>query len=236
MFFEVKDLVVHYGRKTVLRGISLNCRESEIVTLIGANGAGKSTILRTVSGLKELTSGEVWMEDRKISGLSPYEIVGLGIAQVPEGRHVFPYMKVGENLRMGAFLRKDKKEIRRDLEAVYGHFPILRERSRQDAGSLSGGEQQMLTMGRAMMARPRLLLLDEPSLGLSPIMVKEISKAVVEIREKREVSIILVEQNARLALKIANRGYVLETGRIALEDDAQKLAHNEHVIRIYLGG
>jgi branched-chain amino acid transport system ATP-binding protein len=236
MFFEVKNIIVHYDRTIALRGISLHSLEGEIITLIGANGAGKSTTLRAISGLQALTAGEIWFERQKISGFPPHRIVSLGIAQVPEGRHVFPYMTVGENLHMGAYLRKRTPETQQDLDRVYSHFPRLKERSKQEAGKLSGGEQQMLTMGRALMANPRLLLLDEPSLGLSPIMVREIAKAILEINEKRKVSIILVEQNARMALKLAQRGYVIETGKIAIEDEAQRLSQNEHVIRLYLGG
>jgi branched-chain amino acid transport system ATP-binding protein len=236
MFFEVKDIVVHYDRTMALKGISLQTGEGEIITLIGANGAGKSTALRTISGLQPLTAGEIWFDGKKISGWPPHEIVSLGIAHVPEGRHVFPYMTVGENLLMGAYLRKGKTEVRQDLERIYAHFPRLKERLKQEAGKLSGGEQQMLTMGRALMATPRLLLLDEPSLGLSPIMVREIAKAILEINAKRKVSIILVEQNARMALKLSSVGHVLETGKIVLSGPSQDLLKNDHVRRAYLGG
>jgi len=236
MFFEVKDIVVHYDRTMALKGISLQAGEGEIITLIGANGAGKSTALRTISGLQPLTAGEIWFDGKKISGWPPHEIVSLGIAHVPEGRHVFPYMTVGENLLMGAYLRKGKTEVRQDLERIYAHFPRLKERLKQEAGKLSGGEQQMLTMGRALMATPRLLLLDEPSLGLSPIMVREIAKAILEINAKRKVSIILVEQNARMALKLSSVGHVLETGKIVLSGPSQDLLKNDHVRRAYLGG
>ena len=236
MFFEVKDIVVHYDRTMALKGISLQVGEGEIITLIGANGAGKSTALRTISGLQPLTAGEIWFDGKKISGWPPHEIVSLGIAHVPEGRHVFPYMTVGENLLMGAYLRKGKTEVRQDLERIYAHFPRLKERLKQEAGKLSGGEQQMLTMGRALMATPRLLLLDEPSLGLSPIMVREIAKAILEINAKRKVSIILVEQNARMALKLSSIGHVLETGKIVLSGPSQDLLKNDHVRRAYLGG
>ena len=236
MFFEVKDVVVHYDRTMALKGISLQTGEGEIITLIGANGAGKSTALRTISGLQPLTAGEIWFDGKKISGWPPHEIVSLGIAHVPEGRHVFPYMTVGENLLMGAYLRKGKTEVRQDLERIYAHFPRLKERLKQEAGKLSGGEQQMLTMGRALMATPRLLLLDEPSLGLSPIMVREIAKAILEINAKRKVSIILVEQNARMALKLSSVGHVLETGKIVLSGPSQDLLKNDHVRRAYLGG
>jgi len=236
MFFEVKDIVVHYDRTMALKGISLQAGEGEIITLIGANGAGKSTALRTISGLQPLTAGEIWFDGKKISGWPPHEIVSLGIAHVPEGRHVFPYMTVAENLLMGAYLRKGKTEVRQDLERIYAHFPRLKERLKQEAGKLSGGEQQMLTMGRALMATPRLLLLDEPSLGLSPIMVREIAKAILEINAKRKVSMILVEQNARMALKLSSVGHVLETGKIVLSGPSQDLLKNDHVRRAYLGG
>jgi branched-chain amino acid transport system ATP-binding protein len=235
MFFEVKDIVVHYDRTMALKGISLQSGEGEIITLIGANGAGKSTALRAISGLQVVTSGEIWFDERKISGWAPHQIVSLGIAHVPEGRHVFPYMTVGENLLMGAYLRKGKPEVRQDLERVYSHFPQLKERLKQEAGKLSGGEQQMLTMGRALMANPRLLLLDEPSLGLSPIMVREIAKAILEINEKRRVSMILVEQNARMALKLSSKGHVLETGKIVLSGPSHDLLNNDHVRQAYLG-
>jgi branched-chain amino acid transport system ATP-binding protein len=235
MFFEVKDIVVHYDRTMALKGISLQSGEGEIITLIGANGAGKSTALRAISGLQVVTSGEIWFDERKISGWAPHQIVSLGIAHVPEGRHVFPYMTVGENLLMGAYLRKGKPEVRQDLERVYSHFPRLKERLKQEAGKLSGGEQQMLTMGRALMANPRLLLLDEPSLGLSPIMVREIAKAILEINTKRRVSMILVEQNARMALKLSSKGHVLETGKIVLSGPSHDLLNNDHVRRAYLG-
>jgi branched-chain amino acid transport system ATP-binding protein len=236
MFFEVKDMVVHYDRNMALKGISLQSGEGEIITLIGANGAGKSTALRAISGLQVLTSGEIWFDEKKISGWAPHQIVSLGIAHAPEGRHVFPYMTVGENLLMGAYLRKGKPEVRQDLERVYNHFPRLKERLKQEAGKLSGGEQQMLTMGRALMANPRLLLLDEPSLGLSPIMVREIAKAILEINAKRRVSMILVEQNARMALKLSSIGHVLETGKIVLSGPSFDLLNNDHVRKAYLGG
>jgi branched-chain amino acid transport system ATP-binding protein len=218
-----------------LKGISLEVESGAIVTLIGANGAGKSTALRAISGLVPLAGGEIYFKEKKINGLSPQEIVRDGIAHVPEGRRVFPYMTVRENLNMGAFRRKDKEGIQKDLERVLEHFPILRERRGQPAGSLSGGEQQMLAIGRALMSRPRLLLLDEPSLGLAPLMVKEVGRIIGEINQK-EVGIILVEQNAQMALRVAHRGYVLETGTIALEGPASSLIDNEHVKKAYLGG
>lgn len=236
MILELKNLIVHYEKVRALKGISLAMEEKSIVTLIGANGAGKSTTLKTISGLKQPTSGEIWFSAQRINSLSPHAIVSLGIAQVPEGRRVFPQMSVFENLIMGAYLRKDREGIFRDLDRVYAHFPILKERGSQAGGSLSGGEQQMLAMGRALMASPKLLLLDEPSLGLSPMLVKEIGKIIVNINQQEGVSIILVEQNARMALKLSNQGYVLETGKIVLFGPSVDLLNNDHVRRAYLGG
>ncbi len=236
MILELKNLVVHYEKVRALKGISFPMEEKSIVTLIGANGAGKSTTLKTISGVKQPTSGEVWFLGQNITLLSPHGIVGLGIAQVPEGRRVFPYMSVYENLLMGAYLRKDREDIQKDFEVVYQHFPILKDRKNQASGSLSGGEQQMLAMGRALMAAPKLLLLDEPSLGLSPVMVKEIGRIIVNINRQEGVSIILVEQNARMALKLSSQGYVLETGKIVLSGPSVDLLNNDHVRRAYLGG
>ena len=206
-----------------------------IVTLIGANGAGKSTALRAISGLIAISSGEILFREKKIHGLSPQEIVRSGIAHVPEGRRVFPYMTVKENLKLGAFRRKDKEGIRNDLEGVFEHFPVLQDRRSQRAGSLSGGEQQMLAIGRALMSQPLLLLLDEPSLGLAPLMVKEVGRIIREINQKN-VGIILVEQNAQMALRLAHKGYVLETGSVVLQGEASELIDNEHVKKAYLGG
>jgi len=236
VILELKNLVVHYEKVRALKGISLAMEEKSIVTLIGANGAGKSTTLKTISGLKQPTSGEVWFLGQKINFLSPHAIVGLGIAQVPEGRRVFSFMSVYENLLMGAYLRKDREGMQKDFEIVYQHFPILKERKNQASGSLSGGEQQMLAMGRALMAVPKLLLLDEPSLGLSPLMVKEIGRIIVNINRQEEVSIILVEQNARMALRLSSQGHVLETGKIVLSGPSLDLLNNDHVRRAYLGG
>ena len=236
MILELKNLVVHYEKVRALKGISLAMTEKSIVTLIGANGAGKSTTLKTISGLKQCTSGEVWFLGQQIHSLSPHGIVGIGIAQVPEGRRIFPYMSVYENLLMGAYLRKGREGIQKDFEVVYQHFPILKDRKNQASGSLSGGEQQMLAMGRALMAAPKLLLLDEPSLGLSPVMVKEIGRIILNINRQEGVSIILVEQNARMALKLSSQGYVLETGKIVLSGPSGDLLNNDHVRRAYLGG
>lgn len=235
-YFEVKDIVVYYDRVMALKGISLSLQKGEIVTLIGANGAGKSTTLRAVTGLTKIRSGEIWFNGQRIDALPPQKIVGLGIAMVPEGRHIYPFMNVKDNLLMGAYRRNDKEGIRQDLEKVYSRFPVLKERSSQQGNSLSGGEQQMVVISRALMAKPQLLLLDEPSLGLSPLMVKRIAGAITTINETDNVSVILVEQNARMALRISTKGYVMETGKVALEDISKNLINNDHVRRFYLGG
>ncbi|HXZ34395.1 MAG TPA: ABC transporter ATP-binding protein [Thermodesulfobacteriota bacterium] len=234
-WFGIRNLRVFYGRVEALKGISLEVDQGAIVTLIGANGAGKSTSLRAISGLVHPASGEIVFQGKRIDSLSPQDVVRGGIAHVPEGRRVFPFMTVRENLNMGAFRRKDKEEIKKNLEGVFEHFHILRERRSQRAGSLSGGEQQMLAIGRALMSQPTLLLLDEPSLGLAPLMVKEVGRIIGEINQ-RQVGIILVEQNAHMALRIARKGYVLETGSIALQGPASDLIDNEHVKKAYLGG
>jgi len=234
-WFQVQNLRVFYERVEALKGITIGMENGAIVTLIGANGAGKSTALRAISGLIAISSGEILFREKKIHGLSPQEIVRSGIAHVPEGRRVFPYMTVKENLKLGAFRRKDKEGIRNDLEGVFEHFPVLRDRRSQRAGSLSGGEQQMLAIGRALMSQPLLLLLDEPSLGLAPLMVKEVGRIIREINQKN-VGIILVEQNARMALRLAHKGYVLETGSVVLQGEASELIDNEHVKKAYLGG
>ncbi len=235
MLLKIKDLKVHYQKVEAVKGVSMEVEEGSIVTFIGANGAGKSTILRTISGLKNPTSGEIWFKDKRIDKKAPQDIVKAGIAQCPEGRRVFPYMSVLENLMMGAYTRKDKDGIKKDLESVYRHFPRLKERVKQAAGTLSGGEQQMLAMGRALMAGPKLMLLDEPSIGLSPLLVQEIAKIIKEINADG-VSIVLVEQNATMALRLAQKGYVLETGRVALEGPAKDLLVDQHVKAAYLGG
>jgi len=235
MLLEVRDIWVHYEKVAALQGVSLELNEGEIVCLLGANGAGKTTTLRTISGLKRPSKGEVWYQGQRIDSLRSQEIVRRGIAQIPEGRRIFPHMSVMDNLAMGAYLRKDKAQKDRDLEDMFEHFPILKERRRQLGGSLSGGEQQMLSAARALMTKPKLLLMDEPTLGLSPIMVQEVAKIVTAISQTG-VSIILVEQNARVALRLAHRAYVLETGTIALSGNCQELAGNDHVQRAYLGG
>ncbi len=234
-WFQVQNLRVFYERVEALKGITIGMENGAIVTLIGANGAGKSTALRAISGLIAISSGEIILGEKKIHGLSPQEIVRSGIAHVPEGRRVFPYMTVKENLKLGAFRRKDKEGIRNDLEGVFEHFPVLQDRRSQRAGSLSGGEQQMLAIGRALMSQPLLLLLDEPSLGLAPLMVKEVGRIIREINQKN-VGIILVEQNAQMALRLAHKGYVLETGSVVLQGEASELIDNEHVKKAYLGG
>ena len=234
MLLELKGLNVHYSKVHAITDISIQIDEGQIVTLIGANGAGKSTTLRTISGLKRATTGSVWFDGQRIDKLAPEKIVRLGIAHVPEGRQVFPDLSVNENLITGAYLRKDKDGIAKNLEEVHEHFPILKERRNQRAKTLSGGEQQMLAMGRALMLNPRLILMDEPSLGLSPVMVQEVAKIIREINAKG-VPVVLVEQNAELALSLASYGYVLEIGRIALEGKAEDLHENEHVRHAYLG-
>jgi len=235
MLLKVADATVHYNKVAALKGISLEVPEGGIVTIIGANGAGKSTTLRAISGLVGLSDGEIWLGEQRIDGTAPEKIVAAGIGHVPEGRRVFPDLTVEENLRTGAFLRKDKAAVERDLEMVFEHFPRLRERRSQWAKTMSGGEQQMLAIGRALMSDPKILLLDEPSMGLAPVMVQEIAHIVIEIN-KRGVPVVLVEQNAELALRLADYAYVLETGSVALEGPAQDLHENDHVRRAYLGG
>jgi branched-chain amino acid transport system ATP-binding protein len=233
VLLDVKDIHVFYGNIEAVKGMSFHVDRGEIVCLIGANGAGKTTTLRTVSGLLRPAEGAIFYDDQRIDLLPAHEIVGLGVAQSPEGRRIFPRMTVRENLDMGAFTRKDAEQ-RQDLEHILELFPILKERARQAAGTLSGGEQQMLAIGRALMTKPKLLLLDEPSMGLAPIVVERIFQTIREISEQG-VTILLVEQNAAQALGLANRGYVIETGRIVLEDEARALLANERVRKAYLG-
>ncbi len=231
---EVKDLRVRYGTVEAVKGLSFQVSTGAIVSLIGANGAGKTTSLRALTGLVKPSGGEVRFENVLLNGLAPHDIVRLGIALVPEGRRLFPKMTVLENLRMGAYLQTHKADVASTLEMIYQHFPILRERGRQRAGSLSGGEQQMLAIARALMNRPKLLLLDEPSMGLSPIMTSEIGQIILQINALN-VSIILVEQNAMLALTLAQYGYVLETGTLMLQGKAEELLRDEGVKKAYLG-
>ena len=234
MLLETKNMRVLYQKAEALRGVSLSVAEGEIITLVGANGAGKSTILKAISGLVKPSSGEIWFSDKRIDRLTPQEIVGRGISLVPEGRGIFRDMSVHHNLTMGAYLRKGG-EVSKDLEKIYDFFPVLGERRTQQGGSLSGGEQQMLAIARALMSKPHLLLLDEPSLGLSPLMTATIAKTITEIKQQEGVSIILVEQNARVALRLASRGYVLENGSIVLEGEASELLHSEYIRKAYLG-
>ncbi len=231
---ELRDVHTYYGSIQALKGISLDVREGEIVTLLGANGAGKTTTLRSINGLNRPRQGSIRFQGRDITGTAPHEIVKRGIAQSPEGRRLFPRMTVVENLEMGAFQRKDRSGIREDMDRVFDLFPRLQERRNQKAGTMSGGEQQMCAIGRALMARPKLLLLDEPSLGLAPIFVERIFEIVSTINEQG-TSILLVEQNALMALDHAHRGYVMETGKIVLADDAAALKTNEQVRKTYLG-
>lgn len=231
---EVRDIHTYYGNIHALKGISLTVRQGEIVTLIGSNGAGKTTILNTISGLLKARTGSIQFEGKSISHLLAHQVTQLGISQSPEGRKIFGRMSVRENLEMGAFNRNDKEGIRQDFERVLGLFPRLRERLTQAGGTLSGGEQQMLAIGRALMSRPRLLLLDEPSMGLAPILVEQIFDIIKEIN-KQGTTVLLVEQNALMALGIAHRGYVLQTGQIVLADTAKALSENETVQKAYLG-
>lgn len=237
MLLEIKDLKVDYGKAKALESVSLNVDEGEIVSIIGANGCGKTTLLRTISGLKKPTSGEIWFQGKRIDDMPPHNIVKIGIAQIPAGRMIFAPMTVLDNLKIGALLRKDKQKIGQDLDIMYEHFPILKERRAQLGGQLSGGEQQMLAVARALMAGPKLLLMDEPSMGLSPLLVVEVSNIIRDInQEGKGISILLVEQNARMALKLAKRAYVLELGRVVLEGDAKELANDERMKKYYLGG
>jgi branched-chain amino acid transport system ATP-binding protein len=234
VILKLDGIHTFYGTIEALKGISLEIRKGEIVTLIGANGAGKSTTLRSINGLNHPREGTITFQGTDITDTAPHEIVQMGISQSPEGRRIFPRMSVLENLQMGAYQRSNRAEIQQDLERVYGLFPRLKERLQQKAGTMSGGEQQMLAMGRALMARPKLLLLDEPSMGLAPIFVEKIFEIIREINEQG-TPILLVEQNALMALDTADRGYVLETGHVALADDAKKLRDNEQVRKTYLG-
>ena len=235
MLLSIKDLRVHYGSVEAIKSISLDVEEGSIVTLIGSNGAGKTSIMRTLSGLVRPTAGEIWFKGERIDHASPPHIVKAGIAHVPEGRRVFPYMSVRDNLMLGAFTRSDRQALKDDFEEILTHFPILKARAKQQAGTLSGGEQQMVAMGRALMAKPTLLLLDEPSLGLSPLMVAEIEGIVTTLNKTTGVTTLLVEQNARVALRLAHSGYVLEVGRVILEGTSEELTNDDGVRRAYLG-
>jgi len=234
MLLEVKDLWVHYGRAEAIKGISMEVEEGSIVTLIGANGAGKTTTLRAVSGLKWPTSGEIWYQSQRIDRLASYEIVRRGITHVPEGRQLFYTLSVVQNLEMGGFLLRRRSDFKKNLESMLEHFPNLRERIKNRATDLSGGEQQMVAVARALMSNPRVVLMDEPSLGLSPLMVSEVGEIIRQIN-KMGVTIVLVEQNARMALRLANTAYVLEVGTIALKGDAKIIAEDAYVTKAYLG-
>lgn len=232
---KLSNIKTYYGNIQALKGVSIEVSEGEIITLIGANGAGKTTTLMSISGIVPPRSGEILFEDTPIHNLPGSDIVALGLSQVPEGRRIFPYLTVAENLDMGAFLRKDTAGIKEDMEYIFDLFPILAERRNQAGGTLSGGEQQMLAISRALMAKPRLLLLDEPSLGLAPLVVKQIFNIIRKINSEHNTTILLVEQNANMALKIAHRGYVMENGKITLADTASSPLANDEVRKAYLG-
>ncbi len=231
---EIKDINVYYGAIHALKGINLTVNDGELVSLVGANGAGKTTVLHTISGLLRATTGEILLDGKNLQKVPAHSIIGMGLAHVPEGRHVFSRMSVEENLRMGAYIINDAKQINENLERVYHHFPRLRERTRQLGGTLSGGEQQMLATGRALMTNPKILLMDEPSMGLSPILVNEIF-SIIEQLHASGITILLVEQNAKKALAVADRAYVLETGKISMSGPASKLAEDDRVRKAYLG-
>lgn len=233
---DFKNVELYYDHVYALKGVSLNVNEGETVALIGANGAGKSSILRAITGLRKIKSGEIYYNGKRIDGANPAELVRAGIAMVPEGRRVFPYMTVKDNLLMGAFTRNDKADIARTLEMVLGRFPRLKERYSQAAGTMSGGEQQMMVIGRALMAKPKLLLLDEPSLGVAPKLVQDIARSIVAINRDEKVSVLLVEQNSRMALRISQRAYALTTGSIALSGKSDELLKDDRVRALYLGG
>ncbi|MBE0532593.1 MAG: ABC transporter ATP-binding protein [Rhodospirillales bacterium] len=236
MYFEVKNINLNYDRVRAVRNVSISMEEGETIALIGANGAGKSSTLRAITGLKKLTEGEIWFDGTRLDHLPPDQIVRKGVAMVPEGRRVFPFMSVKDNLLMGAFTRSDKRAIAADLEGVLARFPRLKERYSQAAGTLSGGEQQMLVIGRALMAAPRLLLLDEPSLGIAPKLVQDIARSIVAINRDHGVSVILVEQNSRMALAISHRAYAFSTGEIAIEGISAELRTDPRIQKLYLGG
>jgi branched-chain amino acid transport system ATP-binding protein len=235
MMLSIKNIKTYYGNIQALKGVSLDIAEGEIITLIGANGAGKTTTLMSISGIVPPRSGEISFKDQPIKDMDPDKIVSLGICQVPEGRRIFPYLSVKENLDMGAFLRRDKGNLKDDIDYIYDLFPILAQRRHQAGGTLSGGEQQMLAISRALMAKPKLLLLDEPSLGLAPLVVKQIFEIIKKVNIENKTTIFLVEQNANMALKVAHRGYVMENGRVTLSDSAENLLSNPQVREAYLG-
>ncbi|NVJ53001.1 MAG: ABC transporter ATP-binding protein [Campylobacteraceae bacterium] len=233
---ECKDLEINYDQVRAVKKVNLSLEEGETITLIGANGAGKSSILKAITGLKKPSSGEVIFNGESLNGVSPSKIVEKGIAMTPEGRRVFPYMSVKDNLLMGAFTRKDKNGIKEDLEKVLEKFPRLKERFKQQASTMSGGEQQMMVIGRALMSRPKVLLMDEPSLGIAPKLVQDIARSIVQINKEDKVSVILVEQNSRMALKVSNRAYAMQLGEVLLSGNSKDLMHDERIIELYLGG
>jgi len=232
---QARNIESYYGPIMAIKGVSLDVQEGDIVTILGANGAGKTTVLKTISGVMEPEKGTIEFMGKKIEGMAPDKIVRLGITQVPEGREVFPDLTIRENLMMGSYLRKDRDGIQKDLETVYGYFPVLKSRTSQLAGNLSGGEQQMLVIARGLMARPQILLMDEPSLGLAPFLVKDIFEIIKRINQEQKTTMLLVEQNALMALSLAHIGYVLELGRIVMEDTCEELMENEDVKEFYLG-
>jgi branched-chain amino acid transport system ATP-binding protein len=234
MLLSIKNISVHYGLLEAVKGVSLEVKEGDIIALIGSNGAGKTTTLRAISGLNPPSSGEIWFQDQRIDHLSPAKIVGLGISQVPEGKRLFGEMTVLDNLLMGAYLKRNRDEIKQALNQVYSYFPVLKERARQRSISLSGGEQQMLATARALMAQPKLLLMDEPSLGLSPLMVQTVAGIITTLNQ-RGIGIVLVEQNAELALDLATRCYVLETGKVVMEGESKEVRSDENIKKAYLG-
>lgn len=236
MFLEVNNVTIKYGKATAVEDVSLHLEQGEIVSIVGANGAGKTTIINTISGLLHPVSGTITFDGKRIERLHAASVVKLGMAQVPAGRRIFGQMSVQDNLLVGAYQRRDRESIKKDLEYIYEHFPVLKERKKQDGGSLSGGEQQMLAVGRALMAKPRLLLLDEPSVGLAPIMVSEVGKIIKQINEEMNISVLLVEQNSLMALKLSTRAYVLELGHVAKEGKSADLINDPDIKRFYLGG
>lgn len=233
---ECKNISINYEQIRAVKDVSLVLEEGETITLIGANGAGKSSILKAITGLKGLNSGEIIFNGERIDGMSPSSIVEKGIAMTPEGRRVFPYMSVKDNLLMGAFTRKDKDGIKEDLEKILTKFPRLKERYKQQASTMSGGEQQMMVIGRALMSRPKVLLMDEPSLGIAPKLVQDIARSIVQINQEDKISVILVEQNSRMALKISQRAYAMQLGEVLLSGKSKDLIHDERIIELYLGG
>ena len=235
MLLHIKDLTVHYEGAEALNNVTIKVEEGSVVTIIGSNGAGKTTLLRTISGLEKPVSGEIWFKGERINGMPSEIIARKGIGHCPEGRRLFPFMTVFENLKMGAYSQKNRSKIEEEINNIYKRFPVLKERIRQKAGTLSGGEQQMLAIGRSLMGRPTMLLLDEPSLGLSPFMVNEIKGIITTISQEMRVSILLIEQNSKMALSVADYGYVLETGRIKLQGKPESLLSNDHVRKAYLG-